>query len=141
GARVGPTFPKGTREGHVLLGPFTDAVLRPSAAAGGECVPYSQTEEQAMNPVTESTALEASAPQTSAGVQGLPRLWPGVLFVLLFWSGFFIMGAIEKHYFFQFIYNMAAPAVLLLFFSIWWWRNRRIPFADRVYGCLLVVGM
>ena len=93
-----------------------------------------------MNQATETTPAEASVTPTSAGIQAPPRLWPAVLFVLLFWAGFFVMNAVEKPYFIQFIYNMAAPALLLLLFSIWWWRNRRIPFADRVYGCLLVVG-
>jgi outer membrane protein assembly factor BamB len=49
------------------------------------------------------------------------------------------MGAVEKPYFVQFLYNMAAPGVLLISFSIWWWCNRRIPFTDRVYGSLLVI--
>jgi outer membrane protein assembly factor BamB len=93
-----------------------------------------------MNPVTETTPAEATAPPMSAVIQGPPRLWPAILMVLLFWAGSFVMGAIEKPYFVQFLYNMAAPAVLLIVFSIWWWRNRRIPWADRVYGCLLVVG-
>jgi outer membrane protein assembly factor BamB len=57
----------------------------------------------------------------------------------LFWVGFFVMGALEKPYFYQFIYNMAAPALLLILFSIWWWCNRRIPLADRLYGCLAVI--
>jgi hypothetical protein len=41
----------------------------------------------------------------------------------------------EKPYFIGFLYSMAAPAVLVVLFSIWWWTNRRIPLADRIYGC------
>jgi outer membrane protein assembly factor BamB len=58
----------------------------------------------------------------------------------LFWAAFVVIGAFEKPYFIGFLYSMAAPALLLLLFSIWWWSNRRIALADRVYGCLLVVG-
>jgi outer membrane protein assembly factor BamB len=59
--------------------------------------------------------------------------------VLLFWSAHLIIGSLEKYYFEGFLYAMAAPAVLLLLFSAWWWLNRRMPLAERVSGCLLVV--
>jgi outer membrane protein assembly factor BamB len=83
----------------------------------------------------------AAAVAPAAVVSGQPRLWPAVVLLVLFWSAFVIVGAIDKPYFVGFIYSMAAPALLLLLYSIWWWTNRRIPFADRVYGCLLVIGI
>jgi outer membrane protein assembly factor BamB len=67
------------------------------------------------------------------------RLWPAFVLLALFWIAFAVVGALEKPYFVGFLYSMAAPAVLLLLFSIWWWRNRTIPWADRVYGCLAVL--
>ncbi len=93
-----------------------------------------------MSTQTETIPGEASSPQPVPALQSRPRLWPAVVMVLLFWAAFFATGAFEKPYFIQFLYNIAAPAVLLLAYSIWWWCNRRIPLADRVYGCGLVVG-
>jgi outer membrane protein assembly factor BamB len=100
---------------------------------------HPKSEETPMKTETESIPAEASTPPTTAVVKGQPRLWPGLVLVVLFWAAFFVMGAVEKPYFVQFLYNMAAPAALLLLFSIWWWCNRRMPLTDRVYGCLLVI--
>jgi outer membrane protein assembly factor BamB len=88
---------------------------------------------------TLTAAADAPTPPESAVAPPRPRLWPAVVLVALFWVAFVVVGALEKPYFIGFLYAMAAPAVLVLLFSIWWWCNRRIPFADRVYGCLLVV--
>jgi outer membrane protein assembly factor BamB len=58
--------------------------------------------------------------------------------ICLFWVASAVVESLEKPYFIGFLYAMAAPALLLLLFSIWWW-TRRIPSADRVYGCLAVL--
>ena len=90
---------------------------------------------------TEVLPAHASTPPAAAGAGGKPRLWPAVVLISLFWIAFVVVGRLEKPYFVGFMYSMAAPAVLLLLFSIWWWFNRRIPWADRVYGCLVVVAL
>jgi outer membrane protein assembly factor BamB len=90
---------------------------------------------------TEIVDKPADAVPAAAVVRGQPRLWPAVVLVVLFWSAWVVVGAIDKPYFVGFLYSMAAPATLLLLYSIWWWSNRRIPFTDRVYGCLLVIGV
>src|SRR5206468_37046 len=76
---------------------------------------------------------------TAPAVHARPRLWPGVVLVALFWVAFVVVNRLEKYYFDGFLYAMALPAVLVLLYSIWWWCSRRIPLAERVSGCLLVV--
>jgi outer membrane protein assembly factor BamB len=68
-----------------------------------------------------------------------PRLWPALALVAVYWVASFVVGALDKPYFYGFIYSMAAPALLLVLFSIWWWTERGIARASRVYGCLAVV--
>jgi outer membrane protein assembly factor BamB len=68
-----------------------------------------------------------------------PRYWPALVLLAVYWIANFIVAAIDKPYFYGFIYGMAAPALLLILFSIWWWTNRRIALLNRVYGCLLVI--
>jgi outer membrane protein assembly factor BamB len=82
---------------------------------------------------------EVSVSPATALAGRTPRLWPATVLVALYWIAFAVVAAQEKPYFVGFLYSMAAPAVLVLVFSIWWWRNRRIPFAERVYGCVAVI--
>jgi outer membrane protein assembly factor BamB len=70
-----------------------------------------------------------------------PRFWPAVVILTLFWIAFFVVGALDKPYFYGFLYSMGAAGLLVLVFSIWWWTNRRIKFSDRVFGFILVVGL
>lgn len=69
------------------------------------------------------------------------RLWPAVLLVALFWGAFAVVARFEKPYFVGFIYSMAAPALLVILYSTWWWTRRGFPWADRIVGCALVVGL
>jgi outer membrane protein assembly factor BamB len=68
------------------------------------------------------------------------RLWIPIVLVVLFWALFFVVGQIEKPYFYGFLYSMASAAVLVLLFSVWWWLNRGIPLRQRFLGLALVVG-
>src|SRR5262249_51963518 len=70
----------------------------------------------------------------------LSRLWPPVAFVLAFWILHFVVGGLEKPYFYGFIYSMAAAALLTLVFFGWWWSNRRVRLSERLYGFVIVVG-
>ena len=81
---------------------------------------------------TEPTRSPASLPA---------RLWIAIALVTCFWVLNFVVSSLEKPYFVGFIYSMAAAAVLVLAYSIWWWTNRRIPLRERLFGCVLVVGI
>jgi outer membrane protein assembly factor BamB len=58
----------------------------------------------------------------------------------LFWLLHFVVGRLEKPYFVGFLFAMGAAALLVLGYFIWWWASRRIPFSDRLYGFILIVG-
>jgi len=64
-----------------------------------------------------------------------------VLLVALFWGAFAGVARLEKPYFVGFLYSMAAPALLVILYSTWWWTRRGFPWAERIVGCALVVGL
>jgi outer membrane protein assembly factor BamB len=63
-----------------------------------------------------------------------------VALVALFWVGYFIVGQVEKFYFYGFLYSMASAAVLVLLFSVWWWTNRGIRLSHRNLAFVMVIG-
>lgn len=97
-----------------------------------------------MTPETASIAVNQPIPESSTGKPPetplvRPRLWPALVLLAVYWVAHFVVAAIDKPYFYGFVYSMAAPALLLILFSIWWWTNRRILLSYRVYGCLVVI--
>src|SRR5262249_23060102 len=80
-------------------------------------------------------------PERSPARPAAPRrLWIAVLLLALFWVPFFLVSAIDKPYFYCFLYSMASAAVLVLLFSVWWWTNRGLRWSRRFLGFVLVVG-
>lgn len=69
-----------------------------------------------------------------------PRLWPPVAFVAVYWAAGFVVGRLDKPYFYGFLYGMASGALLALFYFGWWWTRRSVPLRGRLLGFLLVVG-
>src|SRR6516225_7889715 len=90
---------------------------------------------------TPSSSPAVPSEQDLAPPQRPPRFWLPVAILTLFWIAFFVVGALEKPYFYGFLYGMGAAGLLALVFSIWWWTNRRIKLSDRALGCILVVGL
>jgi outer membrane protein assembly factor BamB len=90
----------------------------------------------------ESTAI-TSAP-SARSVPTAPakpvRLWPALSLVTLFWVAFFVVGSVDKFYFYGFLYAMASSGLLALLFFGWWWTFSRIRLLDRFLGFLLIVG-
>ena len=89
----------------------------------------------AIEPVTQQPTDPALSPCVTPA-----RLWFPIASVACFWVLNFVVSSVEKPYFVGFLYGMAAAAVLVLAYSIWWWTNWRIPFRERLFGCVLVVG-
>jgi outer membrane protein assembly factor BamB len=89
------------------------------------------------------TILAADAPveQLRIDVAKPPRPWPALVFVALFWTAFFAVAALDKPYFYGFLFGMAAPAVLALLFFGWWFTRGRIPMRERLYALAVVLGM
>jgi outer membrane protein assembly factor BamB len=72
---------------------------------------------------------------------GPKRLWMPVAMTALFWALYFILGRLDKPYFYAFLYAMGSAAVLVIGFSIWWWTNLSLRFSQRVLGCAMVLGI
>lgn len=83
---------------------------------------------------------ETTVPPTTHSSARPARLWPALSILGLYWGATVGMQFVEVPYFFRFVFQMAAPALLLIAFSIWWWRNRSIGRGDRCLGYGLVVG-
>jgi outer membrane protein assembly factor BamB len=81
-------------------------------------------------PITGHASQASAAP---------PQLWPAVVLVGLFWALHFIVGGVEKPYFYGFLFSMAAAALLVLGYFGWWW-TRRVPFRERLFAFVVVVG-
>jgi outer membrane protein assembly factor BamB len=90
--------------------------------------------ETMLRPIAQGQEPARSRPATPR------RLWIAVALATLFWALFFIVGRIEKPYFYGFLYSMASAAVLVLLFSVWWWTNRGIRLGQRFFGLALVAG-
>ena len=72
---------------------------------------------------------------------GPKRLWMPALMTATFWALLVLLGRIDKPYFVGFIYSMASAALLVLGFSIWWWTNRGLRLSQRLFGCVMVLGI
>jgi outer membrane protein assembly factor BamB len=59
----------------------------------------------------------------------------------LFWVLHFIVGWLDKPYFYGFLYAMASAGLLILAYFAWWWTNRQIRLSDRMFGFALILGM
>src|SRR5215472_11598650 len=61
----------------------------------------------------------------------LPRVWPAVVLVGLFWSYDLVLRWLEAAMFTRFMSLLAAVALMTILFTVWWLTNRRIARADR----------
>src|SRR5262245_46110733 len=91
-----------------------------------------------MHTETAPTPVATTGPAPPVPAAPL-RLWPPLLFVALYWGAAFVVGRVEKPYFYGFLYGMASAALLALFFFGWWWTRRQVRLRDRLLGFLLVV--
>lgn len=89
---------------------------------------------------TETAPAPVAAPGPAAAPAAPPRLWPPVAFVAVYWAASFVVGRLDKPYFYGFVYGMASVALLALFYFGWWWTRRGVPLGSRLLGFLLVVG-
>lgn len=71
---------------------------------------------------------------------GMPRLGFLSGLVAVYVLLYFVVGSIEKPYFFGFIYGLASALVFAICFFTWWWRNRAIQRSEKILGFILIVG-
>jgi outer membrane protein assembly factor BamB len=89
---------------------------------------------------TETAPSSSTIPeQVPSGPGALPRLWPPLAFVALYWTATVVVAQLDKPYFYGFLYGMASATLLVLVFFGWWWTRRSIRLRDRLLGFLLVV--
>jgi outer membrane protein assembly factor BamB len=78
----------------------------------------------------------APSPYSSAGGERRPRLWPGVLIVLLYWAvlklPLMLLAGSPAQVPIMFMGSMAVPALFLL----WWCFFSRVSWSDRFVGLL-----
>jgi len=70
----------------------------------------------------------------------MPRLGFLAGLVAVYGLLYFVVGSIEKPYFFGFIYGLASALVFAICFFTWWWRNRAITRSEKFLGFILIVG-
>jgi len=87
--------------------------------------------------------LAYAQPDRPAPPESRPRIWPGILLVILFWGFTLLWNQLDITTFTRFLVAMGARGLLLLAFVIWWLTNRRISRRDRwmVFGVLVVGGV
>src|SRR5262245_7014585 len=59
--------------------------------------------------------------------------------VLIFWVMHFVVGSLEKPYFYGFLFQMASAGLFTLLFLLWWWFNRGLRLSEKSLGFILIV--
>src|SRR5262245_61303488 len=59
--------------------------------------------------------------------------------VLVFWALHFVVGNLEKPYFYGFLFQMASAGLFTLLFLSWWWFNRSLRLSEKSFGFILMV--
>ena len=84
---------------------------------------------------TQAIAQESS----TAKLPKLLRLKFPIGLVLIFWMLHFIVGSLEKPYFYGFLFQMASAGLFTLLFLVWWWFNRGLRLPEKLFGFILIV--
>jgi outer membrane protein assembly factor BamB len=94
-------------------------------------------------PMHDATSphLTPPPPPAAAPAERRPRLWPGVLIVLLYWAalkvpGWFVPGTMA-----QFMISGFGSMGLALLFLLWWLFFSRVSWADRLLGLVAFAGV
>src|SRR5437763_16212452 len=79
-------------------------------------------------------------PEVAAAPARLPRLWPGIIFVGLFWAIYVTVYRLDLDTPTRFFSRLGAAVLLELAVLAWWWLRRRVSWADKAVGFLTVAG-
>ena len=69
-----------------------------------------------------------------------PRLWPPLVLVVLYWTGWAVTNFGLSGTFTQFLYLFWTPLLLALLTIAWWLTFSRLPWLDRLWGIGCLVG-
>jgi hypothetical protein len=87
-----------------------------------------------------STPSQAISQESSAANSPKPlRLKFPIGVVLIFWALHFVIGNLEKPYFYGFLFQMASAGLFILLFLSWWWFNRGLRLLEKFFGFVLIV--
>src|SRR5262245_56266323 len=78
--------------------------------------------------------------QTTCARSNLPRLRLPAIALIVYWTAALVAGAINKPYFFWFMYGALSTAILNLIILGWWWFNRAVRFREKLLGFLFMLG-
>jgi outer membrane protein assembly factor BamB len=91
-------------------------------------------------PPTAGDSPKAPAPRW-------PRLWPALVLVLVYWTGWLVMNKLKEplgiNPFAQFMFNFWAPMITAVLMLVWVLALSRLKWLDRLWfvGCLTVGGL
>ena len=84
--------------------------------------------------------FETSSTQTSPqSAAPLPRMWPGLLLVGLFWAAVASLRLFDAVISTNFVVTMGSSVLLALVFSVWWLTNRRVDISERFFDWFALV--
>jgi hypothetical protein len=73
-------------------------------------------------------------PRTAQSLRNLPRLRFPAACLIIFWTLFLVMSALDKPYFVGFMYGLASTGLLTLLFVLWWWFSRGLRWWEKSTG-------
>lgn len=76
-------------------------------------------------------AVEPSPVEPSKMPPIMPRLWPAVVMLALFWAAYFVCEGLSMSGGVRFVTRLATHAMLFLGFSIWWLSRRQLSRHER----------
>src|SRR5215510_3857833 len=86
---------------------------------------------------TPAPAISKESPQADSPKPLRLRFPVGL--VLIFWALHFVVGSLEKPYFYGFLFQMASAGLFTLLFLSWWWFNRGLRISEKSLGFILIV--
>ncbi|HTL59769.1 MAG TPA: PQQ-binding-like beta-propeller repeat protein [Candidatus Limnocylindrales bacterium] len=85
--------------------------------------------------MNETSTFDQPAPGEKAKARSeIPRLRLPSMAVLLYWIATFVLAAIDKPYFFGFMFGLLTAILLTLVVLGWWWFNRAVRLRDKALG-------
>jgi len=76
----------------------------------------------------------------SAQARALPPLGFVSWLIAIYWALYFVVGLLDKPYFYGFVYGMASALVFALCFLGWWWSRKGLSLGEKTLGFLLIFG-
>lgn len=93
-----------------------------------------------MNAEPRAQLSPSGKENSPAAPVSMPRLGFLTGLVVGYWALYFLIGSIEKPYYYGFMYGLASSLIFAIAFFSWWWSRRTIQRSEKIVGFLLIVG-